>query len=271
MSNQQWFYIDAADDQQGPITSKKLQVLANSDTIKPETLVWTEEIDEKWIAARNVTGLFSDKPMQPPARPPKRPQSPPPVPPVPATPTVSSEPSNIATPLASAFLENTHSASPAIRASAAAASPALLTGKSAATTLITGKPRATGLLTPGTNVTSANPVTVPLLRAGQTISQPPQVAQTQPAQPAQHPRVVWRVRTGCLRSVHSDGRSGGRGHQHGRPRGQRLCVFVRALSLPSATEQMSGHGRMPSLMPGVIKGRTTASSNRKQNGNRCCH
>lgn len=220
MSKQQWFYVDAADDQQGPITSKKLQVLANSGTIKPETLVWTEEIDEKWIAARNVTGLFPDKSVQPPAHPATRPPARPgtsqgaavqSTPPAPAASTPPPTPPVTATPLASAFQDNTppqpSPESPAIRASAVSnpAATGLLPAQPAGTALLaasaqptgtgllipSAKPVGTSLLTASNNPASMGPSTVPLLRANKTVAQPPQAAQEVP----QVPQVVSQAAT----------------------------------------------------------------------------
>ncbi len=60
MSEQLWYYIDAAQAQQGPITIPQLQALVASGHVTPATVVWTEALGEQWIPASNVEGLFPE-------------------------------------------------------------------------------------------------------------------------------------------------------------------------------------------------------------------
>ena len=57
MSNDQWFYTDAQQQQLGPITFAQVQQLAASGHILAETLVWCEGMAE-WAAAGQVQGIF---------------------------------------------------------------------------------------------------------------------------------------------------------------------------------------------------------------------
>jgi hypothetical protein len=57
MSELQWHYLDAQNQQQGPISGPQLQALTAQGQITPATQVWTEGL-EAWIPASQVDGLF---------------------------------------------------------------------------------------------------------------------------------------------------------------------------------------------------------------------
>lgn len=58
MSNPTWFYIDAQQQQLGPVTIEQLQQLATNGQIQPTTLVWTEGMAE-WAQAAQVQGIYA--------------------------------------------------------------------------------------------------------------------------------------------------------------------------------------------------------------------
>ena len=58
MSNPTWFYIDAQQQQLGPVTIEQLQQLATNGQIQPTTLVWTEGMAE-WAQADQVQGIYA--------------------------------------------------------------------------------------------------------------------------------------------------------------------------------------------------------------------
>jgi len=71
MSNVQWFYADAQQQQQGPVTFDQIQQLAASGQIQPTTLIWNEGMPN-WTAANQVQGVFNAAPA-PVAAPPVNP------------------------------------------------------------------------------------------------------------------------------------------------------------------------------------------------------
>jgi hypothetical protein len=58
MSNAQWFYSDAQQQQLGPVTFEQIQQLAASGQIQPTTLIWTEGMPN-WTAASQVNGVYN--------------------------------------------------------------------------------------------------------------------------------------------------------------------------------------------------------------------
>lgn len=57
-SEQTWYYL--ADGQPcGPLTPDQLHAMASIGQIDQTTLVWTEALDDEWVAGGNVEGLFS--------------------------------------------------------------------------------------------------------------------------------------------------------------------------------------------------------------------
>lgn len=63
MSNDQWFYSDAQQQQQGPITFAQIQQMAAGGQIQPSTLIWNEGM-ASWTAASSVPGVY-DQPAAP--------------------------------------------------------------------------------------------------------------------------------------------------------------------------------------------------------------
>ena len=60
MSEEQlWHYI-VNEEKQGPVSVEQLHGLVASGTITPETLVWTESLED-WTSASNLEGLFPDQ------------------------------------------------------------------------------------------------------------------------------------------------------------------------------------------------------------------
>lgn len=66
MSDMQWFYSDAQKKQQGPISLAQLQQLAARGEVKPDSLVWNEQMSD-WAPARSVDGVFNQTPSMNPA------------------------------------------------------------------------------------------------------------------------------------------------------------------------------------------------------------
>ena len=56
MSTRQWYYA-AAGEQAGPITEDELVRMLQSGRLRPDTLVWTAEL-EQWVEAGSVEGLL---------------------------------------------------------------------------------------------------------------------------------------------------------------------------------------------------------------------
>ena len=61
MNDSQWYYLDANNQQQGPVAGAQLQALAAQSQLTPTTQVWTEGLEE-WIPANQVEGLFAVAP-----------------------------------------------------------------------------------------------------------------------------------------------------------------------------------------------------------------
>ncbi|PQJ28856.1 DUF4339 domain-containing protein [Rubritalea profundi] len=61
MSEPQWHYLDAQNQQQGPVTGAQLQALTAQGQIVQTTQVWTDGL-EAWIPASQVEGLFAATP-----------------------------------------------------------------------------------------------------------------------------------------------------------------------------------------------------------------
>lgn len=60
-----WYYIDNQGQQQGPISAEALKELASQGLVLPQSLVWTDGL-EQWVEARTVDGLFSTPAVQTP-------------------------------------------------------------------------------------------------------------------------------------------------------------------------------------------------------------
>lgn len=69
MSNVQWFYADAQQQQQGPLTFEKIQQLAAEGTILPDTLIWNKDMPN-WTAAKEVPHVLQIPGKAPPLTPP---------------------------------------------------------------------------------------------------------------------------------------------------------------------------------------------------------
>lgn len=56
---QQWYFISVVDQEQyGPYTADQLQDLVAKGSITRETMIWTAALEDQWIPATNVEGLF---------------------------------------------------------------------------------------------------------------------------------------------------------------------------------------------------------------------
>lgn len=64
MSNTQWFYADAQQQQLGPVTFEQIQQLAASGQIQDATLIWNQSMPN-WTAASQVQGVFGGTPAAP--------------------------------------------------------------------------------------------------------------------------------------------------------------------------------------------------------------
>ena len=62
MLNVQWFYSDAQEQQQGPLTFDQVQQMAANGQIQPNTLIWNENLPG-WTAASAVPGVFNPAPQ----------------------------------------------------------------------------------------------------------------------------------------------------------------------------------------------------------------
>jgi hypothetical protein len=60
MSEEQFWHYIVNEEKQGPVSVEQLHGLVASGTITPETLVWTDSLED-WTSASNLEGLFSDK------------------------------------------------------------------------------------------------------------------------------------------------------------------------------------------------------------------
>jgi len=58
MNNPQYYYMDAAGQQIGPVSFDELRQLASNGTVQQTTLVWAEGMPE-WTAASGLDGLFA--------------------------------------------------------------------------------------------------------------------------------------------------------------------------------------------------------------------
>ena len=74
---QQWYFISVVNQERyGPYSAEQLEGFVKSGSITRETLIWTEALQDQWIPAANVEGLFppeGDTPAAP-AAPTTRPQ-----------------------------------------------------------------------------------------------------------------------------------------------------------------------------------------------------
>ena len=65
---QQWFFISVVNQEQyGPYTADELEGFVASGSITKETMIWTEALEDQWIPASNVEGLFPPAQSVPPA------------------------------------------------------------------------------------------------------------------------------------------------------------------------------------------------------------
>jgi len=65
-TEQQWHFISVVDKEQyGPYTADHLQDFVANGNLTRETLVWTEALDDQWIPAGNVEGLFAPERARP--------------------------------------------------------------------------------------------------------------------------------------------------------------------------------------------------------------
>ncbi|MCP4730881.1 MAG: DUF4339 domain-containing protein, partial [Roseibacillus sp.] len=67
-AEQQWYFISVVNQEQyGPYTADQLERFATSGSITRETMIWTEILEDQWIPAVNVEGLFPGEaePVQP--------------------------------------------------------------------------------------------------------------------------------------------------------------------------------------------------------------
>ena len=58
MSDDRWFYSDAQQQQQGPVSFAQIQQIAASGQIQPKTLIWNEGMAH-WTPANQVPGVFT--------------------------------------------------------------------------------------------------------------------------------------------------------------------------------------------------------------------
>lgn len=65
MSNVHWFYSDAQEQRQGPLSFEQIQQLVANGEIQPNTLIWNEHLPE-WAAASSVPGVFNPGAKTPP-------------------------------------------------------------------------------------------------------------------------------------------------------------------------------------------------------------
>ncbi len=61
-----WFYKDHRGGHQGPFEEDVLLDLFRTGQLRTNTLVWTKELGDMWIEARNIDGLLPDSLMPPP-------------------------------------------------------------------------------------------------------------------------------------------------------------------------------------------------------------
>lgn len=70
MANNEWLYSTGDEHQQGPVSTRELNRLAESGTLRPDDLIWKEGMAE-WVPANRLKGLSFEPPQQngPPSRP----------------------------------------------------------------------------------------------------------------------------------------------------------------------------------------------------------
>ena len=67
-AEQQWFFISVVNQEQyGPYTADELEGFVASGSITKETMIWTAALEDQWIPASNVEGLFPPAQSVPPA------------------------------------------------------------------------------------------------------------------------------------------------------------------------------------------------------------
>ena len=77
---QQWYFISVVNQERyGPYSADQLEGFVKSGSITRETMIWTEALQDQWIPAKNVEGLFPQEgnivaAQQAPAAPAGRPQ-----------------------------------------------------------------------------------------------------------------------------------------------------------------------------------------------------
>ena len=77
---QQWYFISVVNQERyGPYSADQLEGFVKSGSITRETMIWTEALQDQWIPAKNVEGLFPPEgniaaAQQAPAAPAGRPQ-----------------------------------------------------------------------------------------------------------------------------------------------------------------------------------------------------
>ena len=56
---QKWYFISVVNQERyGPYSADQLEGFVNNGSITKETMIWTEELQDQWIPAKNVEGLF---------------------------------------------------------------------------------------------------------------------------------------------------------------------------------------------------------------------
>ncbi len=64
-AEQQWYFISVINQEQyGPYTAEQLEGFVANGSITRETMIWTEALEDQWIPATNVEGLFPDPAAQ---------------------------------------------------------------------------------------------------------------------------------------------------------------------------------------------------------------
>ena len=68
MSEQQWYFISVVNrEQYGPYSADQLEEFVKGGSITRETMIWTAALEDQWIPASNVEGLFPPAQSVPPA------------------------------------------------------------------------------------------------------------------------------------------------------------------------------------------------------------
>ena len=77
MSEQQWYFISVVNrEQYGPYSADQLEEFVKGGSITRETMIWTAALEDQWIPASNVEGLFPSAQDPPPAAQPAQPAQP---------------------------------------------------------------------------------------------------------------------------------------------------------------------------------------------------